>query len=50
VTVSSKIPIVEDDPALRELIREVLSTDDVDANGTADNAQAVVRVQLPRFV
>jgi CheY-like chemotaxis protein len=47
--VLTKVLIVEDDPALCELIQEVLSTADVEAHATTDSTLAAARLMKEKF-
>jgi DNA-binding response OmpR family regulator len=47
--VSNKILIVEDDPALCELIREVVSSAGMDADGMTDSSKAAIRLKHEKF-
>ena len=45
----ARILVVEDDPAICEFIREVLSSADLEAEATTDSAQAATRVKTEKF-
>ena len=49
MNMSTKVLIVEDSPALCELIREVLIADGIDAHGITDSTQAASRLMDEKF-
>jgi DNA-binding response OmpR family regulator len=47
--VPSKVLVVEDDPALCNFIQEVLSSEEMEADGVTDGTQAAARLRVEKF-
>ena len=47
--VATKVFIVDDEPAMCELMQEVLRSADIEAHGTTDSAEAAARLIKERF-